>query len=65
MKLDIRHEDLRDLIATRLNALPEDTSTVQSEAAATKSAVIEDENLDLSEVISDDEDQPTTLAKEA
>ncbi len=63
MKLDIRHEDLRDLIATRLKAVPEETSTVQDETKE-KPAAIDDENPVMTEEEIAEDDPPTALAKE-
>ena len=64
MKLDIRHEDLRDLIAARLKAVPEETSTSEAEVADAESAVIKDDNPVLRDETTGEDDHPTTLAKE-
>lgn len=62
MKLDIRPEDLRDLIATRLKAVPDDPIKAPAQEA---DADIEDENPVLHKEKAAEDDQPTALAKEA
>lgn len=65
MKLDIRHEDLRDLIASRLKAVPDETSAAQGETAFAKPAANKDENPVSPDKTTGEDDQPNTLAKEA
>lgn len=64
MNLDIRHEDLRDLIATRLKTVPDDPTTVQTQEADTEPTASEDETPVLHEEKAAEDDPPTALAKE-